>query len=135
MSQDLNIGTSTRRSIKVDQARTVDFMGEDCRVYATPSLVRDIEDICRDLIVEHVPAGQDSVGTVVSIAHTSPTLLGMEATITVTVTKIDGRRVVFDISAADSIDSICKGRHERFIVDVNMTREKLRRKTAALTES
>lgn len=125
MTDKLTAGVSRSRTIRVDEDRTIDFMGEDCRVYATPSLVRDIEHTCRDLIVELVPEGQDSVGTVVSIAHTAPTLLGMEATITVTVAEIDGRKVVFDVVADDPVDTICRGRHERFIVDVDKTRQRL----------
>ncbi len=73
MNDNLTVGTSETRTITVDEERTIDFMGEDCRVYATPSLVRDIEHTCRDLIVARVPEGQDSVGTIVSIAHTAPT--------------------------------------------------------------
>lgn len=119
----------------MDSERTIDFMGEDCRVYATPSLVRDIENTCRDMIVERIPEGQDSVGTVVSIVHTAPTLLGMDVTVTATVTEIDGRKVVLEVVAKDQLDKICKGRHERFIVDVDKTQEKLRQKAAKLQAS
>lgn len=135
MSETLTVGTSASRTITVDSERTIDFMGEDCRVYATPSLVRDIEHTCRDMIFENIPAGQDSVGTIVSIAHTAPTLLGMDVTVTVTVTEIEGRKVVLEVTAHDPLDTICKGRHERFIVDVDKTQERLRQKAARLQES
>ena len=135
MTEKLTVGTSESRTITVDKERTIDFMGEDCRVYATPSLVRDIEHTCRDLIFERVPEGQDSVGTTVSIAHTAPTLLNMDVTVTATVAEIDGRKVVFDVVAKDPLDTICKGRHERFIVDVDKTQERLRAKAAKLLKS
>lgn len=134
MYENLTVGTSVSRTITVDSERTIDFMGEDYRVYATPSLLRDIEHTCRDMIIEHIPDGQDSVGTVVSIAHIAPTLLGMEVTVTVTVAEIDGRKVVLEVSASDALDKICKGRHERFIVDVDKTRERLKQKAARLRE-
>jgi len=134
MSENLTVGTSESRTITIDKERTIDFMGEDCRVYATPSLVRDIEHICRDLIVARMPDGTDSVGTVVSIAHAAPTLLGMAATVTATVKEIDGRKVVFDVTAKDPLDTICTGRHERFIVDVDKTRTRLQAKAAKLAE-
>ncbi|WP_370399431.1 thioesterase family protein [Sulfitobacter sp. JB4-11] len=132
MSENLEVGSTKSRKITIDADRTIDFMGEDCRVYATPSLVRDIEHACRDLIVESVPAGQDSVGTTVSIAHIAPTLLGMEVTVTVTVAALDGRKVAFDVTASDPLDKICTGRHERFIVDVGKTRDRLRQKAEKL---
>lgn len=130
MSDNLKVGDSETRTITVDADRTIDFMGDECRVYATPSLVRDIEHTCRDMIVARIPAGQDSVGTTVNIAHMAPTLLGMQATITVTVAELDGRKVALDIVATDSLDTICKGRHERFIVDVEQTRQRLLKKAA-----
>ena len=132
MSDTLSVGTTDTRTIAVDKDRTIGFMGEDCRVYATPSLVGDIENTCRDMIVACLPEGQDSVGTVVSIAHMAPTVLGMEATITVTVAELEGRKVVLDIEAHDQLDKICKGRHERFIVDIDQTRDRLRQKSAKL---
>ncbi|MCP5073528.1 MAG: LysR family transcriptional regulator [Rhodobacteraceae bacterium] len=128
MDDSLKVGTSETRTVRVDSDRTIDFMGEDARVYATPSLVRDIEHACRDLIVARVSVGQDSVGTIVSIAHTAPTLLGMDVEITVTVAELDGRKVAFEITASDNLDKICKGRHERFIVDVEKTKERLLQK-------
>ena len=135
MSMTLKVGDTETRTITVDTDRTIGFMGEECRVYATPSLLRDIENTCRDMIVARVPAGQDSVGTTVNIAHMAPTLLGMEATITVTVAELDGRKVALDIEARDTLDTICKGRHERFIVDVEQTRQRLLKKAAKAQES
>ena len=132
MSDKLSVGTTQSRTITVDRDRTIGFMGEDCRVYATPSLVGDIENTCRDMIVALLPEGQDSVGTVVSIAHTAPTLMDMEATITVTVKELEGRKVVLDVEARDPLDAICKGSHERFIVDIDQTKERLRQKSAKL---
>ncbi|MCP3970827.1 MAG: LysR family transcriptional regulator [Rhodobacteraceae bacterium] len=128
MDESLKVGASATRTVEVDTDRTIDFMGDDARVYATPSLVRDIEHTCRDMIVALVPEGQDSVGTVVSIVHLAPTLLGMAVEITVTVEELDGRKVVFAVSASDPLDKICKGRHERFIVDIDKTQERLRQK-------
>lgn len=128
MAETLKVGDSETRTFTVDTDRTIGFMGEECRVYATPSLLRDIENTCRDMIVARVAEGQDSVGTTVNIAHMAPTLLGMEATITVTVVELDGRKVALEIEARDPLDAICKGRHERFIVDVEQTRQRLLKK-------
>ena len=72
---------STLREFTVDRERTIDFMGEDARVYATPMLVRDIEITCRDLLAAHVEPGEDSVGTRIEIDHLAPTLLGMKVRI------------------------------------------------------
>jgi predicted thioesterase len=41
----------------------------------------------------------------------------MTATITVEVTEIDRRRIVFRVEVRDEVDEAGKGTHERFIVD------------------
>ncbi len=130
MKDSLRAGVSETRKITVDRDRTIDFMGEEARVYATPSLIRDIEHTCRDLIVAHADDGEDSVGSFITVHHTAPTLLGMTAEITVTVKEVEGRRVRFEITASDDIDPIAKGEHERFVVDVAKTAERLKGKAA-----
>jgi len=57
-------------------------------------------------------------------------LLGMSVEITVSVTAVEGRKVVFEISAKDDIELISTGTHGRFIVDVNKTIERLKAKAA-----
>ena len=103
MSKELSVGASKTRSFLVDRDRTIDFMGEEARVYATPSLVRDIEHACRDLIFEHLPDGEDSVGMTVTVAHLAPTLLDMEVTVVVAIAEIDGRKITFDVEARDPL--------------------------------
>lgn len=130
MKNSLEKGLSQVRTFTVDKDSTIDFMGEECRVYATPFLVRDIERTCRDLLMEHADPGEDSVGSRVSISHVAPTLCGMPVDVAVSVCEIDRNRIVFDVSASDPIDTICTGRHERFVVDVDKTAQRLRGKAA-----
>ena len=59
MKQSLRTGLSKVNRIVIDRDRTIGFMGEEGRVYATPALVRDIEHTCRDLLMEHSDAGED----------------------------------------------------------------------------
>ena len=130
MKATLKTGLSAVRRYPVDRERTIDFMGEKARVYATPMLVRDIEVSCRELLLGHLDPGEDSVGTRVEVDHLNPTLLGMEAEITVTVAEIKGRLVAFDIAAHDGVDPIARGRHFRFVVDVKSTEQRLAAKAA-----
>src|SRR5664280_2868440 len=95
MKESLRPGVSRTSRIEIDRDRTIGFMGEEGRVYATPRLVQDIEHTCRDLILEHADANEDSVGINVSINHLAPTLPGMTAEITATVSAVEGRKVTF----------------------------------------
>lgn len=133
MKADLHPGVSRTSRITVDRDRSIGFMGEEGRVYGTPYLVRDIEQTCRDLLLEYGDAGEDSVGTDVSIKHVAPTLLGMSVEIKVTVNAVDGRKVVFDVTATDDVEPICSGTHGRFVVDVGKTIERLKAKAARRT--
>ena len=120
----------TVRDFTVDRERTIDFMGEEARVYATPMLVRDIEVTCRELLLEHLEPGEDSVGTRVEIDHLAPTLLGMTVTVEATLGELKGRAAIFDIVASDGRDTICRGRHARFIANVEQVKQRLKAKAA-----
>jgi fluoroacetyl-CoA thioesterase len=130
MKPSLAAGISGSAQLTVDRERTIGFMGEKARVYATPMLVRDIEIACRDLLSKHLDAGEDSVGTRVELDHLAATLIGMQVAIKVTVTEVKGRVVGFDVEGRDSLDVICRGRHNRFVVDVDATAARLAAKAA-----
>jgi predicted thioesterase len=125
MKASLVEGVTTTARIDVDRDRTIGFMGEKGRVYATPMLVRDVEMTARDLLLKHLDAGEDSVGTRIELDHMAATLLGMPVEITLTVTGVNGRAVTFEVSGRDSVDLICKGKHGRFVVDTAKTQERL----------
>lgn len=123
----ITVGQSATRRITIDKARTIDFLGEELRVYATPELVRDIEITCREFLLSYADPGEDSVGIGINITHSGATLVGMEVEITISVTAVEGRKVSFKVSARDNAEDICSGEHGRFVVEV----EKLRARVAA----
>jgi predicted thioesterase len=130
MSDTLKPGLTLTRRINVDRARTISFMGDECRVYATPLMLYDVEFACRDLLLEHLEAGKDSVGTRVELDHVGATLLGMWAEITVTLAKVEGPAVSFDFTVRDAVEEVAHGRHNRFIVGIEKTAQRLKAKAA-----
>ncbi len=130
MKESLRPGASRVNRITVDRERTIGFMGEEGRVYATPFLVRDIEHTCRDLIMEHADPSEDSVGMEVAVKHLAPTLPGMAVEITATVAAVEGRKITFGVTAKDEVETIGTGSHIRFVVDVAKTVERLKGKAA-----
>jgi len=130
MKESLRPGVSRTNRVTIDKDRTIGFMGEEGRVYATPRLVQDIEHTCRDLILEHADANEDSVGINVSINHLAPTLPGMTVEITATVRAVEGRKITFDIAAKDNLEAVSTGSHSRFVVDKGKTLERLKAKAA-----
>lgn len=130
MKPSLQPGVTLTRTIAIDRDRTIGFMGEEGRVYATPSMIRDIEHVCRDLILQHADPGEDSVGINVSVNHLAPTLPGMMVEITAKVMSVEGRKVTFEVTAKDELEPISGGTHARFVVDIAKTIERLKAKAA-----
>jgi fluoroacetyl-CoA thioesterase len=130
MKQSLHPGTERVNRITIGRERTISFMGDEARTYATPSMILDIEHTCRELILEHADAGEDSVGMEVAIKHLAPTLMGMTAEITVRVTAVEGRKISFAATVKDELDEVGAGTHTRFVVDKAKTFERLKAKAA-----
>jgi fluoroacetyl-CoA thioesterase len=130
MKPSLVPGASRTSRIAIGRDRTIEFMGEEARTYATPSMIRDIEHTCRDLILEHADAGEDSVGMEVAVKHLAPTLMGMTVDVTVRVGSVEGRKVTFDVTVKDELDTVGAGTHTRFVVEKAKTLERLKAKAA-----
>ncbi|MGI9525244.1 MAG: thioesterase family protein [Hyphomicrobiaceae bacterium] len=130
MKDTLVPGIEYTREIVVDESRAIDFMGKDLRVYATPNVVHDLEYACRDLILEHLDTGEDSVGAKVEIEHTRPTPLGFGVTHKARVDSVDGRRVICKIEIYDEIEKVATATHTRFIVAVDRLKTAIAEKRA-----
>jgi len=128
----LKPGLSTRKTIVVDEDRCIGFMGKEGMVYATPRMVSDVEYTCRDFLLEHLDAGEDSVGAHVSIDHLGATPPGVPVTITARITAVEKRRVTFEYSVRDPLEEVGRGTHVRFVVEVAKSRERLSSKRARL---
>jgi fluoroacetyl-CoA thioesterase len=86
-------------------------------VLATPVLVGFCEEAARTLAEPHLPEGQKTVGTAVSLTHTAATPPGMKVTVRATLTAIEGRKLCFDIECHDEIESVGHCSHNRFVID------------------
>ncbi len=115
---------SVRRfDVTVDQ--TIDFMGEDLRVFATTFMLARIEQTCRDLVFSHLDEGEDSVGARVEIDHLGPTLAGMWIEVNARVLSLDGQRVEMAADICDALGQVGRARHTRFVIDKSRQRERL----------
>ncbi len=118
MELKLHTGMSTTERIRVDNDRSIAFMGEAARIYSTPSMVSDVEYACLRLIQKHLAEEQSSVGMHVSMDHLAPTPLGCEVEVSVTVSAVDGRKVTLDARVRDAVELVGSGVHVRYVIDV-----------------
>jgi fluoroacetyl-CoA thioesterase len=134
MKASLQPGLQFTKQIEITEDRCISFMGREGMVYATPKMVSDVEYACRDWLVGYLDAGEDSVGTHVTIDHLAATPLGLKVSIEVKVTEVDRRKVTFQFSVKDPIEECGRGTHVRFVVENAKTHARLaeKRKKAGL---
>ena len=100
------------------------------RVFATGFMVGLLEWACIDAIAPHLDAGEQSVGTDVRVTHSAATPPGFTVTVRVEVTRVEGRKLAFALSAHDGVDVISEGTHERAVIDPVRFARKLAEKAA-----
>ena len=127
----LEAGNATERQLIVDKERTISFLGEDLRIYATPRLVDDIEQTCLDYLLTYLDDGENTVGAAVDIRHVGATLLGMSVSIVATVTRIEGRSVTFNVEVRDDVELVATAAHTRVVVNVAKLRSRVQAKAEA----
>jgi fluoroacetyl-CoA thioesterase len=130
MKNSLKAGLEVSKALTVDETRCIGFMGKEGMVYATPRMVSDVEYACRDFLLQHLDAGEDSVGAHVSIDHLAATPLGLEVRIEAKITEVDRRKVTFEFSVHDPVEQCGRGKHVRFVVETAKSRERLAAKRA-----
>ena len=124
-------GESNRIEMIVDKSKLASTVGSgELDVLATPMMIALMEQAASTLLGRFLETGQTSVGTMMNVAHSSATPLGMRVTATATITAQEGRRVDFEVTAKDECGEIGRGTHSRFIVDAQRFQAKTDAKLA-----
>lgn len=106
------------KTIRVEEENLACAMGSgSLMVLATPAVVALMENAAAALAQEVLNNDElTTVGTEISISHTSPTPLGAEVIATATLVKNDGRIFTFEVAAFDKKGEIARGTHSRVSV-------------------
>ena len=141
MKPTLKPGATHRFAYKVPENKTVPYTYPESpeiasmpKVFATGFMIVLMEWTCTQLLVEHLDAGEGSLGTHVDVSHLAATPPGMTVTVDVEVLEVQGRKVVFRVSAHDGMDLIGEGRHERVVVMWDRFNAKVADKAKAAAE-
>jgi predicted thioesterase len=86
-------------------------------VYSTPAMIALMENAARACVEPMLPTGSITVGTRVDVRHLAATPAGARVRARAELVEIDGRRLVFRVTATDPSEIIGEGTHERAIVD------------------
>jgi fluoroacetyl-CoA thioesterase len=97
-------------------------------VLATPVMINLIEAAALAAVEQLLPAGYQSLGTVLNVRHIAATPVGMRVTAVARLTGIEGRTLRFVVTCNDEKDLIGDGTHERVVVNVAKFDERVQRK-------
>ena len=114
----LKTGIKGTQTVIVTEENTAKTMGSGTLdVFATPAMIALMEKTAWTSIAPYLEEGEGSVGIKLEISHDAPIPLGMTITCESELVEVDGRRLVFSVTANDGKDTIGKGTHERFLID------------------
>lgn len=114
---ELHAGLTNEITLTVTEQDTAKvYKSGELLVFATPAMIALMEETCLKSVAPCLEEGQGTVGTMINVAHTAATPVGMQVTCRSRLLQVDGRRLVFSVEALDEKGSIGKGTHERFII-------------------
>jgi predicted thioesterase len=115
----LDPGRSGRATLVVGAEDTAVALGSgDVEVLATPRLVGLCEEATVAAVAGALGAGQTSVGVRVQFDHLAPVKVGSEVTAEAVLEKVEGRRLIFTVSATDAAGLVGAGRLTRVLVEI-----------------
>lgn len=120
-------GLSASVQITVTEADTaIAHRSGEVPVLATPRIVALVEEASLAAVRGEIDEGSSTVGVRVQVEHISPTPVGGIVTAEANLEKIEGRRLIFHVSARDERGLVAAGKVTRVIVDVERFLEKTR---------
>ena len=127
----LHPGLQGEKRLLVEAVHSARHLGSgNVEVFATPELVRLMEQASVAAVDHLLPPGHRTVGTAVAIRHLAATPVGMEVVARSEVIAVEGRRITFRVEAHDATEKIGEGTHERFIIELERVRSRVEQKAA-----
>ena len=113
----LREGLSHTSKLFITSDHTANTLGSgDLDVCGTPAMMALMENAAMLAVADELQEGYTTVGGYIEASHLKPTKIGSEIEATAVLTKIDGKKLYFNIEAKEENEIIGKGTHIRFIV-------------------
>ena len=114
----METGIKGRAEVLVSYENTAAKSGSgDQLVFATPWMIGLMEEAAQTSVLPYLEEGQATVGTHLDVSHDAATPIGMKVWAESELIAVEGRKLVFNVSAYDECGLIGKGTHERFIIN------------------
>jgi fluoroacetyl-CoA thioesterase len=127
--REVPAGTRGTFALTVTEADLASLMDSTLPpVMATRVMVGMMELAAMGAIRPFLDAGESSVGMSIEVSHTAATPPGHRVRAEAEVTKCEGRRLEFKVSAFDDTEQIGSGTHRRAVIDAAKFNERLKAK-------
>lgn len=114
----VEVGLKHKSELTVTDAVTAVRMGSgDMPVLATPAMMALMENAAMLAVADDLPEGSTTVGGHIASSHLRPSKIGDVVRAVAEVTKVDGRKIEFKVSAYSGDVLLGEGTHLRFVVD------------------
>lgn len=126
----IEIGVKGEEEMVVGQEDLASMMGNiGAEVLSTHRVVLLMELASRNAIKASLPEGKMTVGTFIQIRHLAATPLGSKVRAEAHLKAIDGRRLIFNVTAYDEFEKIAEGENEHLIVSIDKFLARIERKS------
>ncbi len=116
--EKLVAGLSASGTTIVKAENTAASMGSgDLPVFATPAMVALMEHAAMQAVSKALPDEATTVGAEMNVSHIKPSGIGARITAMAVLTRIEGRKLTFQVGARDEAGMIGEGTHVRYVVD------------------
>ena len=105
-------------SVEVGENNTAVAVGSgSLEVFGTPCMIALMEKATVNAVAPFLENDETTVGTQINVSHCKASAVGAVITARAELSEVQGRKLVFDVSAVDDKgDVIGEGRIERFVV-------------------
>jgi len=125
----LKPGLKGESSIVVADEHTAPHVGSGVvPVLATPVMVNLLEAAALAAVEKLLPAGYQTLGTVLNVAHFAATPVGLEVKAMAELVSVEVRKLTFSLKAEDEMETIGEGSHERVVVNVERFEQRVKNK-------
>jgi predicted thioesterase len=94
-------------------------------VFATPAMIGLMENTAQSSLKVHLPEGYITLGIEINVKHMKATPVGMKVKCESKLTRVEGKKLYFELNAWDEKGQIGTGTHIRYIVQADEFMKKL----------